>query len=110
MGHARALLGAGQKENQIKAWKKVIEKQLSVRAVEQLVNKMKSEQADRNKTAPSMTDNLDKNYINRICAELSRKIDSKVKIKTQGEKGKFEIKFTTKEEFQRLIKLLSGLS
>ncbi len=110
MGHARALLGAGKEENQIRAWKKVIEKQLSVRAVEQLVNRMKSDQAGKNKTDPSMADNPDKNYINRICAELSRKIDSKVRIKKQGEKGKFEIKFSTKEEFQRLIKLLSGLS
>ena len=110
MGHARALLGAGREENQIRAWKEVMEKQLSVRAVEQLVNRMKSGQAGKNKTCPSTDDNPDQNYINRICAELSRKIDSKVKIKKQGEKGKFEIKFSTKEEFQRLIKLLSDLS
>ena len=109
MGHARALLGAGNEENQINAWKIVIEKHCSVRAVEQLVNKMKSEQTGGKKSAISSADHPDRTYINRICQELSGKINSMVRIKTHGEKGKVEIKFTTKEEFQRLIKLLSSL-
>ena len=109
MGHARALLGAGNEKNQINAWKIAVEKQYSVRAVEKLVNKMKSEQAGKKKTGKVLTENPDQNYINRICAELSKKINSNINIKTQGEKGKFEIKFTTKEEFQRLVKLLSSL-
>jgi len=110
MGHARALLGAGNEKNQINAWKIAVEKQYSVRAVEKLVNRMKSEQVGKKKTSKVLTENPDQNYINRICAEISKKINSNIKIKTQGEKGKFEIKFTTKKEFQRLVKLLGSIS
>ncbi len=110
MGHARALLGAGNEENQIQAWKKTIEKNFSVRAVEQLVNKMKSQHTGNTPSAPFSGYKPDKNYINQICTNLSKKIRSNVKIRTQGEKGKIEIKFTTKEEFIRLIELLESLS
>ena len=109
MGHARALLGAGNEDNQVKAWKTAVEKQFSVRAVEKLVNKMKSEQQSKQKPAAS-SEAPDKHYINQICQDLSRKIKSKVKIKKQGEKGKFEINFATKEEFQRIIKILDSFS
>ncbi len=116
MGHARALLGAGDEEKQLKAWKIVLEKQYSVRAAEQLVNDIKSENKNKTTNTPadydsktSTDDNQYQNYINKISSDLSRIINSKVKIKTKGEKGKLEIKFSTKEELQRLIKLLSGI-
>lgn len=114
MGHARALLGTGNKENQIQAWKIVIARHLSVRATEQLVQKIKAQakNAPCSDESPDKSQAQDKNYINQICSDLSRIINSKVSIKTQGEhgnKGSLEIKFTTKEEFQRIILLLSNL-
>ncbi len=115
MGHARTLLGAGNEENQIQAWKKVTEKHLSVRATEQLIQKIKTElkKSLSPDSSPDKNREQDQKYINQICSDLSRIINSKVKIKTRGEninKGSLEIKFTTKEEFQRLVKLLSSLS
>ncbi len=43
MGHARALLGAGPEENQLVLFEIVINKELSVRQTEQLVNQAKKE-------------------------------------------------------------------
>ncbi len=121
MGHARALLGAGNEENQIKAWEIVIEKQYSVRAAEQLVNEMKSQSNNSKKASSNASkkqsendkkndDNQDKIYRDQICSDLSKILNSKVAIKTKGEKGKLEIKFSSKQELQRIIKLLNTLS
>ena len=41
---------------------------------------------------------------------ISRQIQSKVKIQKTGNKGKIEIKFKTKNEFDRLVDLLSRIS
>ncbi|MBI9088013.1 MAG: ParB/RepB/Spo0J family partition protein [Desulfobacterium sp.] len=105
-GHARAILGAGSEDNQIRAWLKVMDKALSVRATEQLVQQIKAEQE---KPAPPAPPSQDRE-LKKLCATLSQKVNSTVKIKSKGDKGRFEIGFKTKEEFQRLVELLSTLS
>jgi len=104
-GHARAILGAGSEDNQIKVWIRVMEKELSVRATEELVQKIKAEpEKEPQPLPPSQI-----NEYERLCSTLSHKISSTVKIKHKGEAGRFEIGFKTKEEFQRLVKLFETL-
>ncbi|MCP4116548.1 MAG: ParB/RepB/Spo0J family partition protein [Desulfobacteraceae bacterium] len=105
-GHARAILGAGSEDNQIKAWLKVMENGLSVRATEQLVQRIK---ANREKPAAPASAPRNQEF-KGLCSTLSGKINSTVKIKSKGDKGRFEIGFKNKEEFQRLVELLSTLS
>ena len=105
-GHARAILGAGSEDHQIKAWLKVMENGLSVRATEQLVQRIKAEQDKPAAPAPSSRDQEFK----ELCSTLSEKINAAVNIKCKGDKGRFEIRFKDKEEFQRLVELLSTLS
>ncbi len=104
MGHARALLGAGTEDLQIKAWESVVSKDLSVRSTEQLVKKIR-EQPHVPEPPPS-----DTTALQSICDSLSRKIQSNVKIKKKGDRGKLEISFKTEQEFQKLIQLLDTLS
>jgi len=105
-GHARAILGAGAEDYQLKAWLKVIENGLSVRATEQLVQRIKTQQEKPAPAAPPAQDLAFK----ELCSTLGRKVNATVKIKSKGNKGRFEIGFKSKEEFQRLVELLSTLS
>ncbi len=106
MGHARALLGGGTKENQLYLFKIVLDKKLSVRETEGLVNKAKKEPA---KFQHKVSD-AEKKHLLQTCEKLTTQIKSKVMIKKTGEKGKIEIRFKNTKEFDRLIGLLSNIT
>lgn len=105
MGHARALLGAGSLENQIALFGIVLEKGLSVRETEKLVNSAKKEPQKFQKKISV----AERQFLDETCSLISHSIQSPVKIKKNGEKGQIEIKFKSKSEFQRLVDLLSHL-
>lgn len=106
MGHARALLGAGSEESQIYLHNIVLKKELSVRQTEKLVKKAKKEpQKFQKKISAS-----EKQFLEETCSMISNHIQSKVKIQKNGDKGKIEIKFKSKKEFQRLVDLLTTIS
>ncbi|WP_299980182.1 ParB/RepB/Spo0J family partition protein [Desulfobacula sp.] len=106
MGHARTLLGAGSQENQIYLFEIVLEKGLSVRQTEKLVNNAKKEPKKFQKKISA----VEKQFLDETCSFLSNHIQSTVKIKKNGDKGKIEINFKSKTEFQRLVDLLTNLS
>lgn len=106
MGHARALLGAGSEENQIYLFEIVLKKELSVRQTEKLVNQVKKEPQKLQKKVSA----IEKKFLDDTCSLLSRHIQSRVNIQKNGDKGKIEIKFKSKNEFQRLVDLLSRVS
>ncbi len=106
MGHARALMGIGIHENQIHLFKIVLKKGLSVRQTEKLVNDVKKEPQKLQKKISAQETLL----LDETSSLLTRQIKSKVIIKKSGEKGKIEINFQSKTEFQHLIKLLSQIS
>ena len=105
-GHARSILGAGPDEEQIKVWQIVLSNKLSVRETEKLINSLKKQNAIVNtkKSSP------EKIFLTEISESLSQKINSKIRITKQGEKGKVEINFNTKEEFDHIIELLNRVS
>ncbi|MBF0378384.1 MAG: ParB/RepB/Spo0J family partition protein [Desulfamplus sp.] len=106
MGHARAILGAVNDESQIKIWEMVVSRNLSVRATEQLVKKVKSEKETKKGNGHSHDIDLIKN----ICSDLTNKISCPVSIKKHGEKGKFEITFRDNKEFEQILEFLKKLS
>jgi ParB family transcriptional regulator, chromosome partitioning protein len=106
MGHARALLGGGARENQLYLFKQVLEKGLSVRETERLVNQAKQEPK---KLAEKMSAH-EKQFLEATSTQIARRIKSSVKIKKNGDKGRIEIKFKSKSEFDRLVALLSDIS
>ncbi len=106
MGHARALLGAGSEENQLLLFDMVLKKELSVRQTERLVNQAKKEP----KKLQKRISEAEKQFLDQTCTALSKKIQSKVNIQKNGSKGKIEIKFKSKTEFERLIELLSHIA
>ncbi|MDY0221200.1 MAG: ParB/RepB/Spo0J family partition protein [Desulfobacterium sp.] len=108
-GHARAILGAGSEDNQIRAWLKVVEKELSVRATEQLVQRIKAG-ADTPPTPSPIPGKPGDEELEPLCSTLSSKINATVKIRQKGDGGRFEIGFKTREEFQRLVDLFNRIS
>ncbi|MEX1297467.1 MAG: ParB/RepB/Spo0J family partition protein [Desulfotignum sp.] len=106
MGHARALLGAGSVENQLALFDRVIRQKLSVRKTEQLVNQSRQAKPEPVKKL-SATERL---FLENTCSRISSQIQSPVKIRKNGEKGRIEINFTSRSEFSRLVNLLINIS
>ncbi|WP_022667708.1 ParB/RepB/Spo0J family partition protein [Desulfospira joergensenii] len=106
MGHARALLGGGSEEDQIQLFEQVLAKGLSVRQTEQLVKQART-------LTPKPVQTLspdDRKLLETTSSDLSGRINSHVKIRMNGDKGRIEIQFKTRSEFQRLVDLLSTIS
>lgn len=105
MGHARALLGGGTEENQLYLWNQVVTRGLSVRETERLVNRAK--QAPKNLAKRISAD--EQAALDTASSRISNIVQSQVKIRKNGEKGRIEINFKTQSEFQRLVDLLSNI-
>ena len=99
MGHARALLGAETAAQQNAAWRAIISKGLSVREIENLVRRLKSEKNKSSKRKET-TDGI---YFSSLAEELSRNFGTKVEIIRHGKKGKIAIEFYSNEDLDNLI-------
>lgn len=102
-GHARALLGLGSREDQIKIGKKIAEKGMSVREVEKLVDSKKQTQDGTN-----VRKALQFNKIPRITQQLSDHLETQVRINIGKKKGKVEIGFDDIKELERVVRKIIG--
>ncbi len=105
MGHARSLIGIEDEQTQISIVKDIIEKDLSVRQVEQIVNRLKSEEK------PQTKNNTKKKSLpefhNTKKENLIKKLDTQIEItRSQRGKGAITISFKNDDDFQRIISLL----
>lgn len=103
MGHARALLGAEQSNDQMTAWREVLEKKLSVRQTEELVKRMRLQKPA---APPPKAPDSNTIYFQSLSEELSRHFGTKVQIKRQNERGSVEIEFYDDQDLDRLLTLL----
>ena len=108
MGHGRALVNIDKKEDQITIYEKIVRGNLSVRETEKMVkNYHKTKNKDTTLSNKSVTANTDLavNSIRKFTSYLSAKVDIKV---LENGKGKITIPFGSKEELERLKKLITG--
>lgn len=99
-GHARAILSA-KEEEQTEIAKHVETKGLSVREAEKLSKKGLS--FDRKKPGKHPTKNA---AVRQIESELSSALGTKVNLSQNGNKGKIEIEYYSREELEGLIEAL----
>lgn len=101
MGHARALIAIHDPERQLELYHRIVESQLSVRAVEDLAR------SSNPKSAKSSVSTARPNKeLSRVLAE---RFGSKVSVKQSAEgKGKIEIPFKNEEELQRILSTLKS--
>ena len=102
MGHARALLGIENSNQQMAAWRAVVRKDLSVRETEDLIRSLKGEKKKSKVSRKSTEDR----YLLSLADDLSRHFGTKVVIKQRGQSGRVEIEFYSNDDLDRLIERL----
>jgi ParB family chromosome partitioning protein len=105
MGHARALLGAETPAQQKEAWRRIVSKNLSVRAAEALVKKLKERRPSASRVKAQSSEDI---YIESLADDLTRHLGTRVRIIRRGDRGKLEIEFYGNEDLERLIARLKA--
>ena len=105
-GHARALITLEDGEIQYQIATKIFDEKLSVRETEKLVKKLlepvKEEEQDKGKDLSFIYHDIEE--------KIKEIIGSKVQVKQKTEdKGKIEIEYYSKDEFERIIELFQTI-
>ena len=103
MGHARALLAIADEGDLRKAAEKVIAENLSVRAVEALVHRLKSRRLPVRKREGRASAN-----VRHLVDKLQRKLGAKVELKDKGGSGTLEIRYGSLQELDRVLAVILG--
>ncbi|MBL7980286.1 MAG: ParB/RepB/Spo0J family partition protein [Flavobacteriales bacterium] len=99
MGHARALISISDPVRQVELYHKIVESQLSVRAVEDLARTATPK--SKGTAAPGLRPNKD------LSRQLAERFGSKVSVKQSVEgKGRIEIPFRNEDELRRILAVL----
>ncbi|MCM4170039.1 ParB/RepB/Spo0J family partition protein [Arenibacter sp. TNZ] len=114
MGHGRALVNVEKKQDQIALYEKIVGENLSVRETEKAVKDYQEGNTDAapinslaTKTQKKPAINPD--FIDKNLGSFSEYLSVKVDIKASEKgKGKITIPFHSKEEFNRIKKLITG--
>jgi len=106
MGHARALVSAGEEDRQIEIFKEIIAEGLSVRDTEALI---KSEKTGKPAAASKASTSYDfDDQVLSFTTDLSEKLNTKVQLSAnQSGKGKLVINFNSEKELNDIIEKIS---
>ncbi len=99
-GHAKVILSVDEPEKQFFLFKEAIEKELSVRALENIVNNVKDKKESLSSQKKSV---LKTAQIKKMEDELVARLGTKVEIKHAGSKGRIEISYYSLDDFERII-------
>jgi len=104
-GHARALIGISNAEEQYNLAQKVFDEKLSVRDVEKLVKNLhKPAKAQKKETVDQALVAIYQN----LEEQLKQKLSTKVSITSKGEgAGKIEIEFFSHEDLERILDMIN---
>jgi len=102
MGHGRTLVSIEEKEKQLKYYKKILSESLSVRQTEKLIS---NNESSSKKIKKVINTDFFENDIKRMTQKL--KMGVKVSLKTKN-KGSVLISFNNIEEYNKIIKKLTG--
>lgn len=110
MGHARTLINIEDEEAQLSMYEMMIEKELSVRQVEELVrNYNKKTETAESKSAEKPADSLSFEH-QKLVNDLQTMFSKNIELKKQPNgKGKIVISFSSEEELENIMKTFSEL-
>lgn len=100
-GHARAIAGIEGEDHQIDAAEKAVKHGWSVREMERYAGHT----PHKKKRKPARD-----SQIKRVEENLSGRLGTKVRLSGTSEKGKIQLEYYSREELDRLLELLSGIS
>lgn len=106
MGHARAIVNIDDEDIQLDLYQQIIEKDLSVRQVEEAVRKLREKRAGTTSKAQPAT--LPKKYV-ELRRELSDYLNTEVGIsRNKRGRGKLSINFRSDEDLERILRLIES--
>ena len=103
MGHARALLAIPEVTDLRRAADNVIAAGLSVRAVEALVQRLKSRRSPKQKR-----EGHSGVQVRHLVEKLQRKLGTKVELRDKGGSGTLEIRYGSLQELDRVLEAILG--
>lgn len=108
MGHARALINLETEEQQLNIMQQIIDRELSVRQVEAMVNEIKNPIPTKAKAKEISNKPLPEIHA-EFKTELSEKLSTQIDIKrSQRGKGTITIPFSNDKDFQRIISIIEA--
>ena len=105
-GHAKAILGLKDAGDQVAAAKRVIKKELSVRATEDLVSELGQSDGTKAKRGSKAKSTASEAHIQNLEAKLQERLGTKVTLRYRKGKGSVDIKFFNDEDLQRILETL----
>ncbi|NTU97432.1 MAG: ParB/RepB/Spo0J family partition protein [Chlorobiaceae bacterium] len=103
-GHARALINLPGEQQQLKVWKQILARQLSVRQTEALVNRMFRDQP---KHLPASAADRS-SHIVQLESRLRDRLATKVRIlEKKGGKGEIHIQYFSDDDLERLLDIMN---
>ena len=103
MGHARALLALSDETDLRRAAEKVMNESLSVRQVEQLVQRLKGKKVVRRERIGNGSVQL-----RHVVEKLQRKLGTKVALRDRGGAGTLELRYHSHAELDRILQAILG--
>lgn len=105
MGHARAIINIEDEKTQLLLLKKILDKDLSVRKIEDIVRKLDDNTSDKKKLTPL---SLPEKY-ERSKDFLNNKFNTKIELMRSNKgSGKIVIRFKSDEELDKIISVLES--
>jgi ParB family chromosome partitioning protein len=108
MGHARALVSAGNEEKQLEIYQRILDEQLSVRDVEALIKGKTVGSASEQKTKKSSRGPKPTADQVSFANEFGEKVAAKIEIRKQPTgNGRLTISFNSEVDLNRIIEILN---
>jgi len=102
-GHARALINLPNEQQQLRVWKQVVSRQLSVRQTEALVARMFREQGAVDKKAKPEREP----HVAQLESLLRNKLATKVRIiEKKGGRGEIHIQYFSSDDLDRILEIM----
>ncbi len=106
-GHGRALLTITDPERTLELYREIVDKDLTVRDIEKLVNKINKSIDDGVNTDVASPEPIDP-HVGALAEEFENFFSSKVIIKDKKGSGTIEIKYRSHDDLDRIIKKVRG--
>lgn len=108
-GHGRALIRLiDDPKKLVEIRNLIINEGLSVRAAEKIIKKSSKPKGDKKNIIRKESEELPKSYRNAIITQLTNRLNSKVNIAQNGNRGKIEIEYYSVDDLDRVTAVLLG--
>jgi ParB family chromosome partitioning protein len=111
-GHGKALLALEDNDLKLRARAQIVEKRLSVRDTEALIEQLKKEAAGEPKveSAPATPATASEQRLHQVSQDLTRQWSTRVELKDSEKRGKIVVHFASRQELDRILEIMQTRS